>query len=203
MRRRVPCPAWSARRFQWPLSVGNWRAGWLVAGQRVLLLHGGPGLSFEYLDGLADEIGAGYAIAGYQQRGLAPSLRSGTFNLETAIADAVAVLDALQWDRVWLVGHSWGGHLLLRLLVSATPRVYGGLAIDPLGGVGDGGWLPLRRSCLRGRVRATVGARRSSTSARCAAKALPRTRWRASAWCGPRTSPRANASCHFLRCAPA
>ena len=105
----------------------------------MLLLHGGPGLSFEYLDGLADEIGDGYEVAAFQQRGLAPSTVAGPFDLETAIADVIAVLDALGWDRAWLVGHSWGGHLLLHLLVAARRRLHGGLAIDPLGGVGDGG----------------------------------------------------------------
>lgn len=109
------------------------------AGPRVLLLHGGPGISFEYLDGLADEIGGGYEVAGYQQRGLAPSTLSGPFDLETAMADAIAVLDALEWDSAWAVGHSWGAHLLLHLLVRTSRRLRGGLAIEPLGAVGDGG----------------------------------------------------------------
>jgi proline iminopeptidase len=109
------------------------------AGQRALLLHGGPGISFEYLDGLADDIGGGYELAAYQQRGLDPSTLSGPFDIETAIADAVAVLDALEWDRAWAVGHSWGAHLLLHLLVGAPGRFRGGLAIEPLGAAGDGG----------------------------------------------------------------
>jgi pimeloyl-ACP methyl ester carboxylesterase len=121
-------------------AVGGDLNGWVAgAGQRVLLLHGGPGISFEYLDGLADEIGGGYELAAYQQRGLAPSTLSGPFDLETAIADAIAVLDALDWDRAWVVGHSWGAHLLLHLLVGASQRLRGGLAIEPLGAVGDGG----------------------------------------------------------------
>ena len=125
--------------------LGGWVAG---AGPRVLLLHGGPGLSFEYLDGLADEIGGGYALAAYQQRGLAPSTRSGPFDLETAVADAVAVLDALGWDRAWVVGHSWGAHLLLHLLVAAPSRLCGGLAIEPLGAVGDGGMADFEAELL-------------------------------------------------------
>jgi pimeloyl-ACP methyl ester carboxylesterase len=119
---------------------GGELSGWVVgAGQRVLLLHGGPGISFEYLDELAADIGDGYELAAYQQRGLAPSTRSGPFDLGTALADAIAVLDALAWDRAWVVGHSWGAHLLLHLLVAAPARVCGGLAIEPLGAVGDGG----------------------------------------------------------------
>jgi pimeloyl-ACP methyl ester carboxylesterase len=126
--------------FSAPVADGKVLEGWLGgAGPRVLLLHGGPGVSFEYLDGLADEIGDGYEVAAFQQRGLAPSTVAGPFDVETAIADVIAVLDALEWDRAWLVGHSWGGHLLLHLLVAARRRLCGGLAIELLGGVGDGG----------------------------------------------------------------
>ena len=37
-----------------------------------------------------------------------------------------------------MVGHSWGGHLLLHVAVAHPERLHGGLAVDPLGGVGDG-----------------------------------------------------------------
>jgi pimeloyl-ACP methyl ester carboxylesterase len=129
--------------------VGGEVKGWVAgAGQRVLLLHGGPGMSFEYLDGLADDIGGGYELAAYQQRGLEPSTLAGPFDLATAIADAVAVLDALEWDRAWVVGHSWGAHLLLHLLVGASGRLLGGLAIEPLGAVGDGGMAEFEAELL-------------------------------------------------------
>jgi proline iminopeptidase len=118
-------------------------AGWVQeedpARPPVLLLHGGPGLSYEYLDQLADEIGPGYRIAAYQQRGLAPSTTDGPFDVARAVADAIDVLDALGWERALVVGHSWGGHLLLHLAVAAPERLLGGLAVDTLGGVGDGG----------------------------------------------------------------
>jgi pimeloyl-ACP methyl ester carboxylesterase len=116
--------------------LGGWRRG---TGPRVLLLHGGPGLDFGYMDELAEELGDGFELAAYQQRGLAPSTTEGPFEVAREVADAVAVLDALGWDSAWVVGHSWGGHLLLHLMVAAPERLLGGLAIDPLGGVGDGG----------------------------------------------------------------
>jgi pimeloyl-ACP methyl ester carboxylesterase len=115
-------------------------AGWVQGeGTPVLLLHGGPGLSYEYLDAIADEFGDGYQVAAYQQRGLAPSTTDGPFDIATAVADAVAVLDALGWQRAWVLGHSWGGHLLLHLATAVPERLHGGLAVDLLGGVGDGG----------------------------------------------------------------
>jgi proline iminopeptidase len=57
--------------------------------------------------------------------------------------DALAVLDALQWSRALIVGHSWGGHLALRLAAAHPERRLGALAVDPLGVVGDGGMADL------------------------------------------------------------
>jgi pimeloyl-ACP methyl ester carboxylesterase len=114
--------------------------GWVRGdGPPVLLLHGGPGLSYEYVDGLAADIGDHYRVAAFQQRGLAPSTTEGPFDIARAVADVVAVLDALGWDRAWILGHSWGGHLLLHVALAVPGRLLGGLAVDPLGGVGDGG----------------------------------------------------------------
>jgi pimeloyl-ACP methyl ester carboxylesterase len=108
-------------------------------GHPVLLLHGGPGLGVEYVEPLADELAAGYAVATYQQRGIAPSRIEGPFSVGDHVADAVRVLDGLGWERATLVGHSWGGHLALHVAAVASERLTGVLAVDPLGAVGDGG----------------------------------------------------------------
>ena len=115
--------------------LGGWVSG---KGTPVLLLHGGPGLSFEYLDELAAELGEVYKIAAYQQRGLEPSTLNGPFTVDQALTDALAVVDALEWSRPLVVGHSWGGQLALRLAAAHPERWSGALAIDPLGIVGDG-----------------------------------------------------------------
>jgi pimeloyl-ACP methyl ester carboxylesterase len=109
------------------------------AGPPVLLLHGGPGLSWDYLRPVVAELADGYRVAAYQQRGLAPSTARAPYEVAVQAADAVAVLDALAWERAIVVGHSWGGHLLLHVLADHPERVSGALIIDTLGGVGDGG----------------------------------------------------------------
>jgi pimeloyl-ACP methyl ester carboxylesterase len=49
---------------------GGELGGWVTGdGPPVLLIHGGPGLSYEVMEGLADEVGGGYTVASYQQRG--------------------------------------------------------------------------------------------------------------------------------------
>ena len=55
-------------------------------------------------------------------------------------ADARRVLDALGWQRAYVVGHSWGGHLALHVAEAMPERLLGVLAVDPLGPVGDGRW---------------------------------------------------------------
>jgi proline iminopeptidase len=117
-------------------AIGGWVTG---DGTRVLLAHGGPGLDFDYLAELADELGDGFCIAAFQQRGLAPSSTDGPFTMAQALADVTAVLDALGWSEAVLLGHSWGGHLALRFAAAHPERLLGVLAVDPLGIAGDGG----------------------------------------------------------------
>jgi pimeloyl-ACP methyl ester carboxylesterase len=121
-------------------TVGGQLGGWVEGdGTPVVLLHGGPGLSYEYLDGVAADIGEGFRIAAFQQRGLTPSTVEGPFTMAQAIEDVVAVLDGLAWSRVILVGHSWGGHLALRVAAAHPERLLGALVVEPIGVVGDGG----------------------------------------------------------------
>ena len=103
------CSIMSAR-TPFTVEVASGRlGGWVVGdGVPVLLLHGGPGLSFDYLDELASELGDGFQVAGYQQRGLEPSTLEGPFTIAQAIDDALAVLEFLNWSRALIVGHSWG-----------------------------------------------------------------------------------------------
>ncbi len=119
---------------------GGVLSGWVAGdGQPVLILHGGPGMTFTYADDAAAELVGGFRVANFQQRGLAPSVEEGPFTIPQSLADVVAVLDHLAWDRAYLVGHSWGGHLAFHAAVALPDRLLGVLAIDPLGAVGDGG----------------------------------------------------------------
>jgi proline iminopeptidase len=118
-------------------------------GHPLLLLHGGPGLDWAYLQPLIDELASGYRVAVYQQRGLPPSTAGPPYDIATQVADALAVLDGLGWERAVVVGHSWGGHLLLHLLGAHPERFTAALAIDTLGGTGDGGEAEFDAELLR------------------------------------------------------
>ncbi len=115
-------------------------SGWVTGeGPRVLAIHGGPGMNYDYLDDAVAELSARYQVATFQQRGLAPSTEQGEFTVAEAVADIAAVLDGLGWDTAYLMGHSWGGHLVFHAAVGIPGRLAGVLSIDPLGAVGDGG----------------------------------------------------------------
>ena len=102
-------------------------------GPPAVLLHGGPGMSASYLDPLAQLLAGVFSPILYQQRGLLPTTVDEPFTVETNVADAEAVIDAAAGGRAWIVGHSWGGHLALHLLVSSPERIAGAIIVDPLG----------------------------------------------------------------------
>jgi proline iminopeptidase len=129
----------AAEAFEVDVQGGTLRGTIAGEGESVLLLHGGPGLPWTYLQPLMDELSAAYRVAAYQQRGLPPSTVGAPYDLGTQIADVAAVLDGLGWERALVAGHSWGGHLLLHVLADLPGRVAAALVIDPLGCVGDGG----------------------------------------------------------------
>jgi proline iminopeptidase len=109
------------------------------AGPAALLLHGGPGIGAEHLVGLVEELDGLINGVLPQQRGLGPSTPEGPRDVDTHVADAIAVLDALGWDRAWLIGHAWGGHLAMQLAVAHPERVTGLILFETLGAVPDGG----------------------------------------------------------------
>ena len=128
-----------------PLLGGRLRG----SGPPVLLLHGGPGLGFDYLRDLADELAQENTVAWYQQRGLAPSAEGGPYSVAIDVDDARRVLDALGWETAYVVGHSWGGHLALHVAEALPERLLGVLAVDPLGSVGDGRWPEFDEEIIR------------------------------------------------------
>ncbi len=97
----------------------------------------------DYLEGLgdllADELGETWSIVRYQQRGLSPSTVQGPFTIEQEVQDLLMVCAGLASDVVWILGHSWGGHLAMHAAAAAADRFRGAVIIDPLGAVPDGG----------------------------------------------------------------
>ena len=109
------------------------------AGPAALLLHGGPGIGAEHLVGLVEELDGLINGVLPQQRGLGPSTLEGPRDVETHVADMIAVLDGLGWERAWLIGHAWGGHLAMHIALTHPERVTGLILFETLGAIPDGG----------------------------------------------------------------
>ena len=109
-------------------------------GPPTLLLHGGPGIGAENLVSLIEELDGLIDGVLPQQRGLEPSTLVRPRDVETHVADAIAVLDHLGWERAWLIGHSWGAHLAMHIAVAHPGRAAGLIGIETLGALPpDGG----------------------------------------------------------------
>src|SRR5262245_31944648 len=122
--------------------IVGWQSG---DGSPALVLHGGPMTDYTAtLTALLPPL----RTVRYQQRGLPPSTLAQPYAIEAHVADALAVLDALDIERAWVIGHSWGGHLAMHLAAARPDRVLGLVAIDTLGAVPDGGWGDLDRNIV-------------------------------------------------------
>ena len=137
--------------FTTPRKLAGWVTG---SGRELLLLHGGPGMT-DYMESLLPELD-GFRVASFQQRGVAPSTLAGPFDVPTLRDDVLDVLDTLGWEAPAMIGHSWGGHLLLHLLAAAPTRVRAALVVDPVGAVGDGGLAAFEEELHRRLPRATM-----------------------------------------------
>jgi pimeloyl-ACP methyl ester carboxylesterase len=106
------------------------------------LVHGGPDLS-DYLEGfgdlIAEQLGEAWSVVRYQQRGLSPSTTRGPFTVEQEVRDLLMVCGSRDCEAVWVLGHSWGGHLAMHALVAAADRFRGAVIVEPMGAVADGG----------------------------------------------------------------
>jgi pimeloyl-ACP methyl ester carboxylesterase len=99
-----------------------------IDGPVVVLLHGFPG-SRRTWDAVTPMLeAAGARVVAMDQRGYSPGARPRrrrSYRSADITGDALALLDALEVDRVHLVGHDWGGFVAWRLAAIAPRRLSG------------------------------------------------------------------------------
>ena len=125
-------------------------------GPPAVVLHMGPGMGAEMVIGVVEELDGVFETALPQQRGLSPSTLEGPRDVATHVADEIALLDHLGWERAWLIGHAWGGHLAMHVAVAHPERVSGLILLETLGALPDGGVDALNRELV---ARLTAGER--------------------------------------------
>ncbi len=122
--------------FEVETSGGSLNGHTAGRGAPALLLHGGPGLP-DYLEGCSAELANLFTTIRYTQRGVSPTTIGPPYTVETHMEDALAVLDAFDLEKAWVIGHSWGGHLALHLVVAHPERFHGIVCVDTLGASRD------------------------------------------------------------------
>ena len=106
-------------------------------GTPVILLSGGPGFDVDYMVPVADFIPASYQRVFFEQRGTGrspvPNMTAEKMTLRHVVDDLEALRVHLKQDRLFLIGHSWGG-MLAMAYAAAFP-----LRVDRLILIGPGG----------------------------------------------------------------
>ena len=107
------------------------------AGVPAVLLSGGPGFEVDYMTPVGDFLPADYRRVFLEQRGTGRSrpatLAPESLTLQTVVADLEALRQHLKQDRLFLVGHSWGGMLAMAYAAAYPDHV------DRLILIGSGG----------------------------------------------------------------
>ena len=94
----------------------------------LVLLNGGPGVGHEYMlvSGVWDTLARRRSVVFYDQRGVgrSPALAKGqSCTLADQIADLEALRAHLGFDRMDVLGHSWGGILAMAYAARHSDRV--------------------------------------------------------------------------------
>lgn len=95
-------------------------------GKPLIVLHGGPGLTQNYLLPQLYKLAEDNFVIFYDQRGCGQStgeINSGTINIETFVADLDAIREALNFNTVSILGHSWGGFLAMQYAIAHPDHV--------------------------------------------------------------------------------
>jgi pimeloyl-ACP methyl ester carboxylesterase len=98
----------------------------------VLLLHGGPGAAHDYLLPLAERLSAHRPVYVYDQLGCGRSDRPvdrSLWTVDRAVAELVAVREALGLNPCHLLGHSWGGWLSIEYMTGGRAAGISGLVL--------------------------------------------------------------------------
>jgi pimeloyl-ACP methyl ester carboxylesterase len=97
----------------------------------ILIVHGLSYFSYDWIEP-ASRIASDREVVAMDLRGFGDSTWSAARNykLETLVADAVCLLDALGWKRVVMMGHSFGGRVALATAGWHKDRVAGLICVD-------------------------------------------------------------------------
>lgn len=92
------------------------------AGEPLVLCHGGPGL-WDMFGDLAAVLATRMRVVRWDQRGCGRSERRGPYSMARTVRDLDAVRQHFGFERVAVLGHSWGASVALRYALDHPDRV--------------------------------------------------------------------------------
>lgn len=102
-------------------------------GPAILLMHGGLGLSHDYLRPSFDQLNENYTVVYYDHFGNGRSTKPDDYaemTFDRLTSDADALMTALGHDSFTLIGHSYGGFIAQAFAVDYADRLDGLVLID-------------------------------------------------------------------------
>lgn len=103
-------------------------------GEPIIMLHGGPGAEHiffaKYTEALADD----YQLIYYDQRSTGfsiPETNEANFTIDIFVEDLEGIRQALQLDKMTLLGWSWGGNLAMYYAAKYPQHLNGIILVDP------------------------------------------------------------------------
>ena len=103
---------------------------WAAAGPPIVLVHGLASNS-RIWDAVAPRLAERHHVVALDQRGHGLSDRATDgYTFEQVVADLDGVIKTLNLDRPTLVGHSWGGNVVLQFAATHSGTIHGLVLVD-------------------------------------------------------------------------
>jgi proline iminopeptidase len=90
-------------------------------GKPLIVIHGGPGLTQDYLLPQLYRLAETNFVIFYDQKGCGRStgeINQDTINIPTLVNDIESIRKAFNFDKVSILGHSWGGFLAMHYAIA-------------------------------------------------------------------------------------
>jgi proline iminopeptidase len=90
-------------------------------GNPLIVIHGGPGFTQDYLLPQMDALAENNLVIFYDQRGCGKStgeISPETINLKTIVDDLEAIRRAFNFEKISVLGHSWGGFIAMNYAIT-------------------------------------------------------------------------------------
>jgi len=133
----APDSAEAQRARQGLVSMENARLFYEVIGEGepIIVVHGGPGLDHTYLQPGLDALATRHTLVYYDQRGTGrsgASLDSETINIDTFVEDIEALRQTLGFERVSVLGHSFGSLIAMEYAFRHPETVRALILMNPV-----------------------------------------------------------------------